>query len=643
VNSTALLADTPTRLTLDMTSPRSDEPSRSDGSSATREAWLQAVRGVILRSRPDASDEEFDEAFARQLVSTTEDGLQIQPLFDSSQAIEVGVPGFAPYVRSTHVAPTPWEVRQRVWPTVDGSSAIGELESGATGVLLELGTDIDAAGLRRILDGVFLELAPISLATPVGDDGTAAAALLVDAWDAASIAPDQRRGTLGVDPIGAWARSGGWTDVDAGWERTATMVAALADTAPNAKVVVADGTVWHEPGATDTQELGWNIAAACHAVRALTAAGVPVERAFAQLEFRWAATADQFETIAKFRAARRLWSRVAEIAGLAPEARGSFHHADTSKVMMTRYDPWVNALRSTVACFAAGLGGADAVTVLPHDGLITVGGTSLGRRIARNTQTVLQMESNLTRVIDPAGGSWYVEQLTDQLATAAWAELQRIERAGGIVAAVTAGQVHELLAAARATRDRRIASRKQPLTGLTEFPDILETPPPPEPPPTTHPETVFAPLRLERASASFERQRARSDRATEQTGTRPAVFLATLGTPAQFTARATFAKNLFEAVGIRTIAGAPDEFAGSGATVACLCSSDPVYGELADAAVAELRSAGVERILVAGRKLNLAGVDEEVGAGSDILDVLTRTLDVMQVARHEVARSEVNQ
>ncbi len=633
-----MLAEALTGLTLTMTAPRSDDPSRSDGPSATREAWLRAVRGVILKANPNATDEEFDEAFARQLVSTTEDGLQIQPLFDSSQSIDVGLPGFAPFVRSTHVAPAPWEVRQRVWPTIEGSTAVGELESGATGVLLELPADVDAAEMERLLAGVYLELAPISLATPDGDDGTAAASLLAGAWDAASIASDDRRGTLGVDPIGAWGRSGGTYDLDAGWGRIAALVDELGDSAPNARVVVADGTVWHESGATDAQELGWNIAAACHVVRALTAAGVSLERAVEAIEFRWAATADQFETIAKFRAARRLWSRVGEIAGLVPEARGSYHHADASRVMMTRYDPWVNALRSTVACFAAGMGGADAVSILPHDGLITEGGTSLGRRIARNTQNVLQMESNLARVIDPAGGSWYVEQLTDQLATAAWTELRRIEAAGGIVAAVLAGGVHTSLAEARAARCRRIAVRNQALTGLTEFPDIGETPPPPEPEPSVLEHTVFEPLRLQRASAPFERQRARADRFAATTGTRPVVFLATLGTPAQFTARATFAKNLFEAAGIGTEAGPPTDFADSGAAVACLCSSDPVYGQLAAAAADELRAAGAERIYVAGRKLDIAGVDEEVGVGSDILDVLTRTLDAMQVGDYEVAQ-----
>ncbi len=619
-----------------MTASRTDGLPGSDGPRPTRESWLRAVRGVILKSNPDADDAAFAEAFARQLVTETEDGVEIRPLYDSSEPVDAGRPGFAPFVRSTHAAPAPWEIRQRVWPTsaagTDGSSAVAELEGGATGVLLELPGDADAAFVERALDGVFLDIAPISLGTPAGADGVAVAELLVDRWAAAGVAPDARRGTLGVDPIGAWIRTGGATDLAASLTGAGALIDRLSADAPNARVVVADGTVWHDAGATDAQELAWNVAAAAHTVRALVATGVPLVRASRQFEFRWAATADQFETIAKFRAARRLWARVAELAGLDPGDRASFHHADGSRVMMTRYDTWVNTLRSTVACFASGMGGADAVTILPHDVLITDGGTALGRRIARNTQTVLQLESNLARVLDPAGGSWYVERLTDELAATAWRELQRIEAAGGIVAAVGTGLVHGSLREARAARDQRIATRRQPLTGLSEFPDIGEAPPPPagDAKAQAADDATFEPLVLHRASAGFERQRARAD-AAAATGDRPAVFVATLGTLAQSTARATFAKNLFETAGIRTIAGPVDDFAASGTSVACLCSSDPVYGESGEAAATALRGAGAAYVFVAGRKLGLAGVDEEIGVGTDVLDVVTRTLDLLGV------------
>ena len=234
---------------------------------------------------------------------------------------------------------------------------------GATGVLLELPADAGAPVLAEALNGVYLELAPVSLGSSSGSEGVPLARRLVEHWDRAGVSPESRRGTLGIDPIGAWARSGGALDLAAAQAAAAELVSELTVSAPHARALVADGTVWHDAGASEGRELAWTIAAAAAHVRALTAAGVALDRAASQIEFRWAATADQFATIAKLRAARRLWARVAEIAGLAPEQRTSFHHADGSRAMLTRYDVWVNALRSTVACFAAAYGGADAITI----------------------------------------------------------------------------------------------------------------------------------------------------------------------------------------------------------------------------------------------------------------------------------------
>ncbi len=602
----------------------------------TEEQWLAGVRRVILKNVPDADDAAFAAAFERQLVHRTDDGFDIRPLYTADDAIDTGLPGFAPYVRSTRAAPVPWEIRQRVWADVDGSAAVTELESGATGVLVELPADAGADVLAAALDGVYLELAPVSLATPVDDDGTAAAGGLLDLWAARGIAADDRRGTLGVDPLGSWARTGGAIDLDAAWERAAAVVGRAVAEAPNARTIVIDGTVWHDAGATPAQELGWTIAAGADAVRRLVDAGVALGDAVEQLEFRWAGTADQFVTIAKLRAARRLWARVAELAGLPAEQRGSVHHLDGSQVMMTRYDPWVNALRSTVACFAGAMGGADAVTIRPHDSLLQRGGSKLGRRVARNTQTILQSESSLSRVADPAGGSWYVEQLTDQLAQTAWAAVQAVESVGGIAEAVRSGTIAGALDDVLAARRRDVARRVRPLTGLSEFPNIDEQAPPPiaseasADATTTTATTAFAPFGLHRLADDFEAQRARAD-AQAASGERPTLYLATLGTPAASTARATFAKNLFEAAGIRTIDGPVEGFADAPTTVACLCSSDAVYAEQGADAAAALRSLGATRVYLAGRKQDIDGVDEEVGMGSDVLDVLTRALDELGV------------
>jgi methylmalonyl-CoA mutase len=610
--------------------------------AATHEQWMDAVRGVVLKGKPDATEEDFADAFARQLVHVTEDGIEIAPLYHGVPRTQgagdtVGLPGFAPFVRSAHAAPVPWEIRQRVWPDVEGSSAVKELESGATGLLIELPAGADTARLEKILEGVYVDLAPVSLAAPRGSDGIEGARLLSEFWDRRDIAAEARTGTLGVDPIGAWTRSGGAGDLTAGLDAAAALVNELSASAPTARVAVADGTLWHDAGATIAQELAWTLAAATQTVRVMIAAGVDAPHAFRTIEFRWAATADQFETIAKLRAARRLWARIAEVSDLDPADRAMYQHAEGSKTMMARYDPWVNTLRSTVACFAAAMGGADAVTIWPHDILAISGGSALGRRVARNTQSVLQAESHLSRVIDPAGGSWYVEHLTDDLARAAWPLLQRIEAAGGVDAALTSGSIHDDLQQARSARARLLATRKRPLTGTTEFPNIDEPVPPfhdPWPTPSAASsvsETVFEPLGVHRLAEDVETQRARADRQTTTSGQRPTVYLATLGSQEAFTARVTFAINLFAVGGIATVTGPPDGFATSGCEIACLCSSDAIYRSEGAAAVDALRAAGATKVYLAGRGLDLAGVDEEVGVGSDVLDVVTRILDQLGV------------
>lgn len=608
-----------------------------DFPAATREQWLSEVGRVLLRGVPDATEADVQRAFVKRLVSTTDDGIEIQPLYTAADAPPPApAPGQAPFVRSTHAAPVPWEIRQRVWPAVEASSAVTELESGATGVLVTLSaSEDDAVGLLGgALAGVLLDLAPVSLDVARPDDQVRCGRALLDRWDDAACPADARRGTLGVDPLGAWARSGGSFDLAALLDESAALVTESKERAPLARALVVDGSVWHEAGATQAQELGWSVASAAWLVRELEARGVPITTAAAAIEFRLAATDDQFVTIAKMRAARRLWARVLEVAGLPESERGMVIHAETSRVMLTRYDTWVNTLRSTVACFAAGVGGADAVTVLPHDDRIQPGGSALGRRVARNTQTILQLESHLARVVDMAGGSWFVESLTDRLAERAWTIVQEVDRDGGMADALESGAIGAAADRARETREALIATRRLPLTGLSEFPDITEPAPGPaaEPAPLAPTDVRFAPLTLHRLAEGFEGQRQRSD-SQSRAGERPVVFLATLGTVAQSTARATFAKNLFEAAGIRTVVGSVEAFADAGATVACLCSSDPVYSELGADAAAELRAAGATRIYLAGKGANVAGVDEEFGVGSDVLDVLTRALDWMGVAR----------
>ena len=602
----------------------------ADFPAPTRDDWMDQVAGVLLKG--ESSPAALAEAFARRLVHRTEDGIEVQPLYtrDDVGPNGAGLPGFSPFVRGLLPAPAPWEVRQRVWIGDGPSTAVEELESGATGLLLELGEAVEADVLDRVLEGVLLDLVPVSLSA---DDQPRAARSLLEVWERRRTPTDDRRGTLGLDPLGRHARLGGGTDLAEQRRAAGAVAAEAARVAPRARSLVADGTVWHEAGATPAQEIGWTSVVGAEYVRLLADSGLSLSSALRALEFRWSATADQFGTVAKLRAARRVWSRIAELAGARPEDRGQYQHADSARSMLTLYDPWVNVLRSTVACLAAGVGGASAVSVAPHDLLSTRGGSPLGRRIARNTQSILLMESNLARVADMAGGSWYVETLTEQLAQAAWEVVVDVESTGGIAAALAGGSIQGQIDDAVAGRSAAVATRRRPLTGTTEFPDLAEMRGSPPAPPRTESEgsVAFAPLSVRRLSEDVEHPRLRADRHAELVGSRPTVYLATLGSEAVFTPRLAFARNTFGVAGITTVSGPVSGYDREMSPVVCLCSSDSVYAEDGSAGVAALREAGADTVLIAGRGLDLEGVDRELGVGTDVLGLLGPVLDRLEV------------
>lgn len=573
----------------------------------TRDDWMKQVAGVLRRGNPDAGPEEIATAFAKRLVHRTEDGIEVQPLYtaadtpvrDRASTSAIGGPG---------PAAVPWEIRQRA---SDSAQAIEELEGGSTGLLVPPPIETGAGGLDKTLTGVLLDLAPVSLERSTD---AAAARSLLDVWDERAVPAEDRTGSLGLDPLAG----------DPEIAEIAALVADAAARAPRARSLVISGAGWHERGATPAQEIAWATSGAVDVVRALTGTGLAVGVTFRSFEFRFAATADQFGTIAKLRAARRVWARVAELAGAAESDRRQAQHALSARSMLTLYDPWVNALRNTVACFAAGVAGANAVTVEAHD--LLTGGSDLGRRLARNTQTVLQMESHLAQVADIAGGSWYVEQLTDQLARAAWEQVQRIDAAGGFGEFLASGQVDQLLSEARDVRRAEVVTRRRPLTGLTEFPDLDEVVDvaPSVPSTTDH-----------RVGEEIESLRLRAD-AVARSGSRPTVYLATLGPEAVHTTRLTFARNFFGVAGIVGAAGTVDDYLSSRSPVVCLCSSDDLYGEEGSEAVAALRSAGARTVLIAGRATGVQGVDGEIGIGSNLFESLDGVLDELIDGRQEV-------
>ncbi|KAA1427225.1 methylmalonyl-CoA mutase family protein [Nocardioides antri] len=563
----------------------------------TREEW-EAATAAVLRKTRKLTDEDPDSAVWDKLTRTTLDGIAIPPL---------GVPGAAQAaVRPSRVGA--WDIRSLVSnpnAKLANEEALVDLDGGVTSLWVAADETTD---LPTVLDGVLLDLAPVVLDAPTA--ASQAARALLDYADerGLDLHPDSN---LGADPLGAMLRELPLAVDEAVAELRDLAMAAHA---AGVRAVVVDATAAHDLGASDAQELGWSIAVGVAYLRWLTDHGLDLADAANLVEFRYAATDEQFPTIAKLRAARQLWASVLQHSGLPADVDvEQRQHAVTSRPMLSKYDPYVNMLRSTVAAFAAGVGGAESLTVLPFDAALGQP-AGFGRRIARNVSHLLIDESHVAAVADPAGGAYAVEQLTTSLAEAGWAAFQQLEEEweGGH----DLSPFRDRIAVTVAERERQIARRKRPLTGLTEFPNLAEELPEREPDPLND--------RVTRYGASFEALR-------DQPASTP-VFLATLGTIAQHTARATFAANLFAAGGIPVEVAGPtsgvDELlaAYDGQRVVCLAGTDAAYEEWGAAAVEALRGAGAQHVIIAGKPDAVeAEVDDAAALGVDALAFLTAT------------------
>lgn len=609
---------------------------------ASEEEWRRGVAKILAgRGGDPLSEEEFERKFERALVTHLHDGIRVPPLHTRdttpAAAAEIGLPGASPYVRGSTAAGAVrfgWDVRQPLLVDPDdiagtNEAALDELENGAASLLLRLPASrpsVDADTLARCFDGVELDLIALAL-----DDSTLAGAVL-DLWDRGG-SPSTQTGSLGLDPVGESATDPATTEdrLEVAWP----LIDRCSATFPLVRAIGVDGRPYHDAGGSDVEELGAAVATGVEYLRRFENRGVALDRAMELLEFRLVASADQFSTIAKLRAARRLWGRVAEAMGLDVAPR---IHATMSWAMLTRYDPWVNLLRGTVAAMAAGVGGADAVTIEPYDVLHHDGRPSpLGRRMARNTQSILVEESNLARVIDPGGGSYYLEWLTDAMAREAWSWFQAIEAEGGMVVALGSGFVGDRIDATWKQRRDDIAHRRDPITGVSEFPNVHEDVPYVDP---DEDETSTSPLAPRRRARDFEDLRARCDRHAVEHGARPVVVLAEIGTPADSTARSTFAKNLYESGGLEAVPWSvdrdgPDELARivaeRGAVIACLCSTDAIYPDRAADVVGVLRGAGITTVHLAGRAPEGSDIDGTISMGCNVLAVLRQCLQEADV------------
>ncbi len=635
------------------------------------------------------AEKALEGAPLSKLTTRTEHGVPVKPLYRSPDWAPdaSGLPGLSPFVRGGQAARDqylPWDIRQVVAhpdPAIAADQVMEALEGGVSSIELR----VDAAGehgvvarsavdVTRVLKGVRLDLAAVGLeaAGASSTQGIELAALLAAAVDAKTA-----RSALiafNVDPIGALARTGGLPGpADDEIAQAALFARDIEGDFPCALALRADSRPVHEAGGTEVQELAFLIACGADYVRALMTTGMAADKACRAILFTVSVATDYHVEMSKLRAARRLWARVAGAFGASGSAAGMRLQAVTSRRMLTRRDPWVNILRNTAACFAAGVGGADMVTVRTFTDAMGLPG-KLARRLARNTQVIAQEESSLGKVMDPPGGSWAFEKLGDDLAKAAWTLFQQVEREGGIVRALQNGGFQRGVASARAARLAAVARRKEPVTGVTDFPMIGEDMPSVEvvnlakivgraaeasgrapagrswsalkaaaadratladlsrTGDTGAEAEPFWPIRL---AEPFERLRDLADQRTAA-GRAPKVFLAAVGPLAEHSARQQFAQNFFAGGGIaaETASGNAAALAqaarASGCVLACICGSDNRYAEDAAATARALKTAGVARLYLAGkpgdreREWREAGIDEFIHVGVDVLASLEK-------------------
>lgn len=626
---------------------------------ADEEQWLAVVTQALKGRSPDS------------LEQTTTDGLTLKPLYREadwpSARNPLGQPGAAPFLRGN--APLrdgflPWDIRQTFThpdPAVTHGEILRDLERGVSGLELTIdptgmqGCSIaDPETLEAVLKGVEATIATVALSPvgPVASYGLEAAALLAQ-WGNRQKAPADLKLAFNLCPLSALARLGILEEsLDSAFRRTAGLAEHLSGCFRQASLFRIDARPVHETGGSDAQELAALIADGIDTLRRLEAAGFAIETAAPALLFTISVDANYGVGIAKIRAARRLWANC--LAALDLPAMPMQVQAVSSRRMLTRHDPWVNLLRNTAACFAGGVGGADCVTLHAFTDALGVP-EELGRRTARNTQIIAQEESGLGRVADPAGGAWFMESHADALARAAWTLFQEIEAEGGYGASLEAGHFQARIAVTRKALQKDIARRKLPLTGVTEFAQLAETPAPvtdlsgwtggqnafnmtlPQNLPMPDGETLASPLVEIRLAAPFEHLRDHARARAQATGKHPAIFVATLGPVAEHTARADFAVNFFAVGGIQakfaqvppqSVAELVAAFKASGAALAILCGSDARYADEASAAARTLKAAGVQRLYLAGKPSDHhqawaeAGIDSYIHLRMDVVAAL---------------------
>ncbi len=589
------------------------------------EEWKQQVTDTLKGA-------DYDKV----MKTRTYEGITLEPIYRKEDIAGFGFcesePGAAPYVRGNDPQKfinEGWKVAQaQVNPDLKALNASlkAELMRGLSMVNLKLKHDDFPGGMvlnsvkdiQSVLDGIDLDAAPLFIQMDIDDQDIFP--LLSEYLEALGKPVRDLEGFVGFDPTGEFARKGYLTlPLEDLWQKVSDAVIVRASRAPKLRCFIIDGTVYETAGASSTQELGFVLSTAIGYIQGMMQTGMDIDTVAPLFAVKLALGSNFFMEIAKIRAFRLLWAEMIKAFGGNTESQKIWIHGKTAGFNKTTYDPYVNMLRTTTESFSAVIGGVDSLETDPFDAMVKAD-NAFARRIARNQQLILAEESHFAKVVDPAGGCYYIESLTAQIAESAWNFMQELETAGGMIRALKAGKIHDMIAPVAQARIDAVHKRKDVVVGVNMYANqsdealnLINS---------FAPDYAGKPVSLEkgalprrRAVMHVEELRARVSAQA------PKIMLLNMGTVADYKARADFSSGFFQMAGFQvlseqgfsTVEEAVNAALESQAKAFCICSTDAKYEELVAPLCHKLKPA---TMILAGYPADK--IDEYKAGGIDV-------------------------
>lgn len=579
--------------------------------------------------------------YEKRLVWKTNEGFKVKPFYrrEDLEGLKTteGLPGQYPYLRGNKKDDNTWFIRQDIRvenPEEANAKALDLLNKGIDSLGFKIkGKDVSEELIHTLLKDICCDCIELNFST-CQQQTVKLARLVTQYFREKGYAPEKVQGSFNFDPIGKMLEKG--KDRSELIPTAKELIEILAPY-PLFRCMAVNSLQLNNAGAYIYQELGYALAWGNQYLACLTEAGVPVDTAAQKIKFNFGISSNYFMEIAKFRAARLLWANIVnEYKPACTDSCQLMAHAETSHFNLTLFDAHVNLLRTQTEAMSAALAGVDSITVAPFD-LAYESPNDFSERIARNQQLLLKEEAHLNRIVDPAAGSYYIENLTVSIAKQAWELFLQVEEEGGMIAEVKAGHVQETVNSSNKARHEAVSKRKEILLGTNQYPNFTEIAGEKSPSAPTcccnskneQDDQEFASLNTDRAASEFEALRLQ----TERSGKRPKAFMLTIGNLAMRQARAQFSCNFLACAGYEVIdnLGFPSVEEGvkaainAQADIIVLCSSDDEYAEYAIPAFQEVN--GRALFIVAGApacmdELKAAGIENFIHVRCNVLETL---------------------